>query len=89
MIPWRMEPSLARCPTHGKPEKLLEECDLRRLSHYSIRTDAPLLRVDRALHRFDSVAPAHSASRATRLTSLWPSPSALYKRISKQEIGGM
>ena len=48
-----MVPSLSRSPTHGKPEKLLEEVrDLGRLRHYSIRTDALLLRVDRALHPF-------------------------------------
>jgi hypothetical protein len=53
-----MLPSLNRCPTHGKPEKYLEEVrDLRRLRHYSIRADAPLLRVDRALHPFWFVRP--------------------------------
>ena len=40
-------------PTRGKPEKLLEEVrDLRRLRHYSVRTEVLLLRVDRALHPF-------------------------------------
>jgi hypothetical protein len=48
-----MVPSLSRSPTHGKPEKLLEEVrGLRRLRHYSIRTNALLLRVDRALQPF-------------------------------------
>ena len=48
-----MVPSLTRSPTHGKPERLLEEVrDLGRLHHYSIRTNALLLRVDRALQPF-------------------------------------
>jgi len=44
-----MAPSLTRSPTHGKPEKTPPKVrDLRRLRHYSIRTDALLSRVDRA-----------------------------------------
>ena len=63
MIPWRMVPSLARSPTHGKPEKLLEKVGDRMrcattASERMCRYSEGIVR----FIRFDSFRPAHPAS---------------------------
>ena len=69
-----MDPLLEPAPFSGKEKKLLEQMrDVMRVKHYSLRTERSYCDWVERFIRFDSFAPAHSASQARPSMSWLPS----------------